>query len=232
MSFLKLDLHVHTVASGDSLISPRSLISHAKSKGLDGIAITDHNNMEAYREIKELTKNEELIIIPGIEIETNIGEVIGLFLENEIDFPDNNFFTIIDKIRKNEGVVIVPHPFDILRDNHLKMDLLSDKIIKKYIDGMEIINSRIILKKCVRKARECANKYNLFETGGSDAHTPKEIGQAYTLVWNFHDTSLQSIKRALKNGYSKSMGSLSSPFVHLTTVLHKLKKGVYFSSFL
>jgi hypothetical protein len=97
---------------------------------------------------------------------------------------------------------------------------------------MEIINSRIILKKCVAKARECAKKYNLFETGGSDAHTPKEIGQGYTIVWNFYDTSLESIKTALKKGYSKSMGSLSSPFVHLTTVLHKLKKGVYFRAFL
>ncbi|MGV9205011.1 MAG: PHP domain-containing protein [Promethearchaeia archaeon] len=228
MNFLKLDLHVHTIFSGDSLITPEALVKYAKLKNLDGFAITDHNNMRAFKQVSEATKQEDLVVIPGIEIETDIGEVIGLFLETELDFPDDNFFTIIKKIRAHGGIIVVPHPFDILRDNHLKMNLLTEKITEKYVDGIEIINARIILRDCVKKAAAYCKTHGLFETGGSDAHTPQEIGQAYTAIWNYPDLSLESIKNALLKGHCRSMGGLSSPWVHLTTVLHKLKKGSYF----
>jgi hypothetical protein len=225
---LRLDLHVHTVYSGDSLIKLPDLIKYVKKKQLDGIAICDHNTIKAYKKLKDKAKKHEFILIPGMEIETHIGEVIGLFLEDEVSCENNNFFHIVNQIRDYGGLVIIPHPFDFIRRNHLKMNLLTDSIIEKYIDGIEILNSRIIFPFCVSKARKYNKKYDLFETGGSDAHTVKEIGNAYTLIKNLPDTSLRSIKEALLSNRSKSMGKLSSPLVHVITVMNKLKKRKYF----
>ena len=228
MGSIKLDLHLHSIYSGDSLIKPENAIKYAKKKGLDGFAITDHETLKAYNLLIKKNQYEDFIIIPGMEIATSAGEVIGLFLTEEVNINDNNFFSIVDNIKEQGGLVVIPHPFDFLRDNRLKMDLLTDKVIKKYIDGIEIVNSRIIFKKCVTKAKNFNKKYNLFETGGSDAHSNKEIGKAYTLIQDLTDNSFSNIKKSLLNKKSKSLGSLSSPLVHLKTISNKLIKGKYF----
>lgn len=228
MPSLKLDLHLHTIYSGDSMISPMDAIIYAKLKGLNGFAVCDHNTLKAYNKLKKIADDNDLIVIPGMEIETHIGEVMGLFIDKEIDIRDNNFFTIVEKIIDNNGLVVVPHPFDFLRNNHLKMNLLSDKIIQKYIDGIEIMNSRIILNRCVEKAKKFNEKYKLFETGGSDAHTKREIGNGYTLIDDIDDFSFETIRKGLLANKSQSIGKLSSPFVHALTVMNKIKKGLYF----
>jgi hypothetical protein len=162
-----------------------------------------------------------------MEIETHIGEVIGLFLEDEVSCENNNFFHIVNQIRDYGGLVIIPHPFDFIRRNHLKTDLINDKIIKKYIDGVEIMNSRIMFQKCIKKAIEFKTKYNLFETAGSDAHHYKEIGNGYTLIQTPQGNSLEEIKQALLSKLSISMGSRSSPFYHLITIINKIKMREY-----
>lgn len=227
MTFLKLDLHVHTCYSGDSLIKPKDVVNYVKLKGLDGFAITDHQTLRGYKFSKEIGRNKDIIVIPGIEMNTHIGEILILFIEDDIKFHDNNFHTIVEKVKDNNGIIVIPHPFDFLRDNRLKMNLLNDNIINKFIDGIEIINSRIIFKKCITKAKNFNKKYNLFETGGSDAHTLKEIGNGYTLIRDA-DKSFESIKNCLLEKKSRSMGVLSSPLVHAKTVFNKLKKGLYF----
>ncbi len=227
MNSIKLDLHVHTCYSGDSLIKPKDVVNYVKLKGLDGFAITDHQTLRGYKFSKEIGRNKDIIVIPGMEINTHIGEILILFIEDDIKFNDNNFNTIVEKVKDNNGLIVIPHPFDFLRDNRLKMNLLNDNIINKFIDGIEIINSRIIFKKCITKAKNFNKKYNLFETGGSDAHTLKEIGNGYTLIRDA-DKSFESIKNCLLEKKSRSMGVLSSPLVHAKTVFNKLKKGLYF----
>jgi predicted metal-dependent phosphoesterase TrpH len=227
MSPIKLDLHVHTVYSGDSLIKPLDAIKIAKKKGLNGFAIVDHGNLKGYNITKKKASDCGLIIVPGIEIETHIGEVIGLFLENEIELKDNNFFSIVENIKDNNGLVLIPHPYDFLRSNHLKMELLNDRTIKKYVQGVEIINSRITFKRSVKKARDFKEKYNLFETGGSDAHTTKEIGNGYTFFREISEGSFDSIRKNLLSRKSKSIGILTNPLIHTLTILNKLKKGLY-----
>lgn len=228
MASVILDLHVHTVFSGDSLISPNNIIKYAKKRKLNGFAITDHNTLKAYQILRKKNINDDLIIIPGMEIETNIGEIIALFIDEEIKFKDDGFFVVVESVKEHNGLVIVPHPFDFLRNSTLNMALLNDRIIDRYIDGIEIINSRIIFKKCIKKAKKFNEKYKLFETGGSDAHSNEEIGRAYTLIRDVDISSLESIRKSLIANKSKSMGVLSSPFVHAKTVFNKLKKGLYF----
>ncbi|TFG24294.1 MAG: PHP domain-containing protein [Promethearchaeota archaeon] len=227
MNSIKLDLHVHTCYSGDSLIKPKDVVNYVKLKGLDGFAITDHQTLKGFKISNKIGRNKDIIVIPGMEINTHIGEIIILFIEDDIKFNDNNFNTIVEKVKDNNGLIVIPHPFDFLRDNRLKMNLLNDNIINKFIDGIEIINSRIIFKKCITKAKNFNKKYNLFETGGSDAHTLKEIGNGYTLIRDA-DKSFESIKNCLLEKKSRSMGMLSSPLVHVKTVFNKIKKGLYF----
>ena len=80
----------------------------------------------------------------------------------------------------------------------------------------------------LRKAKKFNEKYNLFETGGSDAHTNKEIGNGYTLINDVNDFSLDTIRKNMVAKRSQSMGKLSSPLVHAITVMNKIKKGLYF----
>lgn len=228
MDSFKIDMHVHTVYSRDSLIKPNDVITYGIRKGLDGIVICDHESLAAYEFLKTQSTQKNFIIIPGMEIETHIGEVIALFIEQKFKVRDNKFFTVLDAIRDSNGLVLIPHPFDFLRDNHLKMELLTNQIIKKYIDGIEIINSRIIFNRCIKKAQQFNKDFHLFETGGSDAHTKKEIGNGYTLISDVADKSLDSIREALLAKRSESRGKLSSPLVHAVTVLNKLKQGLYF----
>jgi len=228
MTSIKLDLHIHSIYSGDSLIKPQDAIRWAKIKGLDGFAITDHHSLRAYKILTKIANNQNLIIIPGSEIKTHIGEIIALFINDDLEFKENeNFFNVVKKIKESSGLIVIPHPFDFLRDSSLKMKYLDDKTIKKFIDGIEIINSRIIFKRCIKKARDFNKKYDLFESGGSDAHSKEEIGNGYTLIQDT-DKSLESIRSCLLSNKSKSMGKLSNPLVHAKTVFNKLKKGLYF----
>ncbi len=228
MGLIKLDLHVHTVYSKDALIKPSELILELKRKKMDGCAVCDHNSLKAYSLLKKKTEGENLLIIPGMELETDIGEILALFVEEQIDLHDTRFFSVVDQINDKNGIIVIPHPFDFMRRNHLKMNLLSNKTIKTHIDGIEVINSRIIFKNCITKAAEFAEKQSLFKTGGSDAHTKNEIGHGFTLIKGQTNLTLESVRNALLSKKSESGGKLSSPLVHVITIMNKLKKGLYF----
>jgi predicted metal-dependent phosphoesterase TrpH len=231
MPTIRLDLHIHTIYSEDALIKPENLIDILIKKRLDGCAICDHGTLKAYKILKDDAKQNNLILIPGMEIETNIGEVIGLFLDSSksISFGHKeNFFQVVSRIKKIGGLVIIPHPFDFLRRNRLKMQLLNKRIIEKYIDGIEVMNSRILFSKCINTAKRFQNQFKLIETGGSDAHTLNEIGKGYTIINTSNGRDLKDVKKALLLRRSSSTGSVSSPYVHLKTVLKKIIKRKYF----
>ncbi len=225
MRDIRLDLHIHSVYSEDSSISIDDIITYSKKKGLDGFAVCDHDTLGAYEQLMPRAQKKGLIAIPGMEIKTSIGEVIGLFIEREIDIANNDFFSIVKEIKEVNGLVVIPHPYDFLRRNHLKMSLLNDNIIKKYIDGIELINSRILFSSCIEKARRFKKTHTLFETGGSDAHHRKEIGNGYTLIKNMNKCSLHAIKRKLMEKQSKSLGKRSSPHFHFVSIFNKILQG-------
>jgi predicted metal-dependent phosphoesterase TrpH len=221
---LKYDLHLHSQFSPDSLVNIRLIAQMAKKKGLAGLAITDHSTLKGYKYMKKHA--EGLLIIPGMEIETEIGEVIGLFISEEINTKYTDYMDIVDDIRSKNGLVVVPHPFDNLRSNHLKIEVMGDDIIKNTIDGVEIVNSRILSKGSILKAREFQEQFGFFRTGGSDAHTLKEIGNAYTFIpteGSQTQMTEDELKKALINKKSESYGKRSNPLVHAITVITKWK---------
>jgi len=166
-----IDLHVHSKYSSDGILDPKTIAKIATKKRLDRIAITDHNTIKGAMKAKEYdTKNFKVVI--GSEIMTNMGEVIGLFLTEEV--CPGNLTEVIYEIKAQNGIVIVPHPFDKMRHSALHP---KDKC-SRLIDGIEGFNSRCIFQKYNDKAVEYANRHNLPVVAGSDAHFANEIGNA------------------------------------------------------
>lgn len=175
---MKYDLHVHTSYSKKcGYTNPKNAVKAAIKSGLDGIAITDHDTIKGAIQAKEYSLGFFDVII-GSEITTNRGEIIGLFLSEDIE--SNKFESVISEIKNQNGLAVVPHPFDALRKSAFHPGTEDVKML----DGIESFNSRCILKKYNDIAENFANKYNLMKTAGSDAHFLHEIGNAGIITEN------------------------------------------------
>jgi predicted metal-dependent phosphoesterase TrpH len=170
MEELKFDFHIHSKYSFDSILSPRRILKRAKKMGLSGIAITDHNTIKGGVETYKINKDPFFTVIIGCEVNTEVGDIIGLFLNNEIQSRQST--EVIDEIHKQEGIVVLPHPF--------KSHNLNEELIKS-VDLLEGINGRCRLEKNLM-AQDLARKYNLPLIAGSDAHFGLEIGKCRTIV--------------------------------------------------
>ena len=199
---MKYDLHNHTYYSKCSNLKPEILIKAAKKKGMDGIAVTDHNTMKGALEARKLNKDKDFEVILGEEIGTNFGDVIGLYLKKEI--KSKEFFSVIDEIKAQDGLIIIPHPFRTSSNpNHL-FKLPFEKI-KNKIDAIECFNARM-LPGDNEKSQVVAKRLKIAGTGGSDAHFTFEIGKAYTIFEG-------SLRRAIKQKKTRYEGTiLYGPF--------------------
>jgi predicted metal-dependent phosphoesterase TrpH len=208
---MKYDLHSHSKYSSDGILDPKKIIKVAIKKGLDGIAVTDHNTIKGGLEAKQY-ETDDFKVIVGSEVMTTKGEVIGLFLSEEIKSKD--FYDAIDEIKTQNGIVVIPHPFDEWR-----YASFPDKEDVKYIDNIEIFNSRCVKKKYNDNASKFAKKYKLGVTGGSDAHFANEIGHAGIIVET--DDIYEAILKNKLQVFGKTSTSLNHVF---TKVLKTWRK--------
>ena len=191
---MRLDLHVHTEYSFDGRIPIDKLVDICISKGLTGIAVTDHNTIEGALRLKELIP-EGFVLIIGEEILTDSGELIGYFLETPIP-KGLSVDETIDRIKQQGGLVCVPHPFDRFRKSRLDARVLA-RIIDK-VDMIEGFNARVILPLDNRHAMRFAKLHNLPVTAGSDAHAEFELGRTYVemMAFNNSDEFLRNLRTA------------------------------------
>jgi predicted metal-dependent phosphoesterase TrpH/glycosyltransferase involved in cell wall biosynthesis len=166
------DLHMHTEHSHDCAVPVETLLDYAEAQGLGAIAITDHNVFTGAREALELARERRLTVISGEEVKTDAGEVIGLFLEQEIPRGMSMSETIA-AIREQNGVVYLPHPFDRL---HTIPDAQSLHRHLAEIDVFEVYNARLLFEGFNDEALRFARKYNLTMGAGSDAHVLQGVG--------------------------------------------------------
>jgi hypothetical protein len=198
---IHIDFHVHSCYSFDSLLKPGSIIKTAKKRGLSGIAVTDHDTIRGGVETLKLAKDEEdFVVIVGAEIKTNIGDLIGIFLEQEI--KSREFFKVVNEIKQQGGIVILPHPYRTFDS----LDSLDGEVIDS-IDLIEGFNARVKSNVLNLKAREFALKAGKPIAGGSDAHFAHEIGNGRTL---FNNIPLQqdAIRAALLGGKVEVRGDI------------------------
>lgn len=164
---LTFDLHVHTVHSGDSPCEVEEAVEAAKKKGLDGIAITDHDSMAGLGEAFELTDNGDLMIIPGIEISSDDGHILGFGIDKPIS-PGLSALETVSRVREAGGIAISAHPFGL--------GWKPFSALKADFDAIEVYNPRRLLGN--RLAKKYALEEGIPVSAGSDAHFCEEIGLA------------------------------------------------------
>jgi len=201
---LRADLHTHTYHSHDSILSPRRFVEECRRRGINCVAVTDHDRIEGALAVRECA---DFRVIVGEEIRSAAGEIIGLFLTEEVPgglSPDET----VERIKAQGGLVGVPHPFDRLRSalRHEEMVRLRDKI-----DFVEALNARIVFASDNGRARRFAEANGLPMSAGSDAHSPWEVGRAYVELPEFDGS--EGFLPALMEG--RLVGRLSSPLVHM-----------------
>lgn len=186
---MKIDLHVHTRFSSDSLNSLKDVVGRCRELGVLP-AITDHNNTEAHAHLRKM----KFKFIPGEEVRTPEGDLIGLFLSEQIG-KKTPLLETLDGIREQGGLVYLPHMYDRMRRG------IAEAEVAKKADIIEVYNPRCIFEWQNEKALRFAHKYKKLVGAGSDAHFIREIGRAY--VETAGDCNVgepKGLLKALKNG--------------------------------
>lgn len=193
---MRIDLHVHTTYSPDAFMSPKEAVEAAKKIGLDGIAITDHNSIKAHQHTHHFRGT---LVIPGIEVSSNEGHILGLNV-SEVIPPRLSAAETIEKIRGAGGIAIAPHPY-------LKRGSVgSGAIARLNFDAIETVNSSTFpFFLATKLSSRLASRLGLPVTGGSDSHFTATLGLAYTLV-DVSSTSIDDILDAIRRGRSKAFG--------------------------
>ena len=215
-ALVRADLHNHTHFSPDSILSPRDVVRRAKEVGIQWVAITDHNTVRGGLAVREIAEGFKVIV--GEEIRSADGEILGLFIEEDIPGGLSARETIA-RIRHQGGIVGVPHPFDSLRSALAERELTA---LAGDIDFVEALNSRIVFGIHNKRALEFARKHQLPVSAASDAHSPQELGRSYVEMPPFSGAA--DFLESLRAG--RIVGRLSSPFIHMisrySVIRHKL----------
>jgi predicted metal-dependent phosphoesterase TrpH len=185
------DLHVHSKYSRDSILSPEKIISVAKRKKLDGVAVTDHNTIRGGLAAFKLNKSRDFEVIVGAEIKTEYDDIIGLFLNEEI--KTRTFAGVVDEIHDQGGLCVLAHPYR-------RYDF-PEKLVE-HVDLVEGFNARSPNDENNR-AFAFAQVFKKPMTAGSDAHLSCEIGRGRTYVDS-------DAKKSLQKGTTNIRGDISN----------------------
>jgi predicted metal-dependent phosphoesterase TrpH len=191
-ALLRCELHTHTLYSRDCVTPLESLLAASRRKGLDRLAVTDHNSIAGALRLQRM--DAERIII-GEEIRTTRGELIAYFL-TELVPPGLSPEEAIRAVRDQGGVVGVSHPLDGLRREAMGRSALLPLLGE--LDFIEVFNARCLLPTYNHRARALAAERKLLMTAGSDAHCNAELGRAVMLMPPFDSAAsfLESLRRA------------------------------------
>lgn len=165
-----VDLHVHSCYSFDSLASPADIVRAAVRRGLNGVAITDHDTIRGGVEAAEANSDPGFLVIVGSEVVTDAGDIVGLFLSRQIGCK--KALDVVDDIHDQGGIAILPHPY--------KGHKLTEEIIRA-VDAIEVFNSRARPEHNAQ-ALALARQYGKPMVVGSDAHFLSEIGSSTILT--------------------------------------------------
>jgi len=189
---LKIDLHVHTCYSPDAVTTLKEVITHSKKRGLDGVAITDHDTLAGALKLQ----NSDLVVICGIEITTLSGHLLALNVTTPIP-PKLDINETIQRIHEAGGIAVAPHPTLVYKSAPSRQTASYDAI--------EVLNSAAIpFQLFTYLNQKLATRLSLPQTAGSDSHYGPEIGAAYTVIEA--DPDVDEIVRAIKRGATIPVG--------------------------
>jgi hypothetical protein len=190
---IRIDLHVHTIFSGDATISPKFIVNQLYSHPfIKGVAITDHDTLEGYNRVRKLAATyEDILIIPGIEVSTQWGHINILGVEEKPGWG-LTIERVVDFARERGGVIVIPHPY--------RGSGMGEKMKNILADAIEVFNPHATYEQN-KMAEELAMAKNLSGVAGSDAHDPDEMWAAYTEVKA--EPSVEAVLNAIRRGSTK-----------------------------
>ena len=211
------DFHMHTHFSHDCLPTPEALVERCLRVSLNCIAVTDHNSLEGGRAAQRIAP---FTVIVGAEVKSTAGEITGLFLQEDVPAGLDPVETA-RRIKEQDALVSVPHPFTGMGRSALDRDTATDLL--PYIDIVEGFNARTMRASDNADARRFAAEHGLPVTAVSDAHTARELGRTFTEFQDFDGTP-EGFRQALAEAMLTE--SPAGAFVHIYTTLNKLVRRV------
>jgi predicted metal-dependent phosphoesterase TrpH len=167
---MRFDLHVHSAYSHDSFLRVDTIVKLAKKRNLQGVAVVDHNATRGGFEALKANSDPDFTIVVGAEIQTDYGDVIGLFLNEDV--RSRQLEEVLEEIRVQGGLSVLAHPY--------RQYAFPEEIAAK-MDALEGFNARS-RKQDNERAYQLALKYKKPMTSGSDVHLGCEIGKGVTIV--------------------------------------------------
>ena len=185
---VKLDLHIHSEHSPDGRMALDEIVACARARGLQGVAVCDHD-----RALTETWDAPDFLLIPGIELSTDQGHLLGLFVTEQIEARELD--AAIDAVHACGGLAVMAHPFERSCDAQ-RLDAYLDRL-----DGIEVWNGRADRKNPQANAMACALAQRAQKpvTASSDAHLPEEIGNGVVTL-EVDALTLPAVRAALLRG--------------------------------
>ena len=194
---MRLDLHSHSKYSLDSKLDPIEIVKVAKDRGLDGIAITDHNAIEGSLKARGYARSVDFLVLPATEVSTANGHVLAYGVSQAIA-RDRSARDTVEDVLALGGVPVAAHPY------RFWSGLGEDKTVESSFAAYEVQNARTLRRGNVR-AQALARRRRVGVTGGSDAHFSREIGRAVTIVEDA--STVEGVLEALRRGRTRTHGA-------------------------
>ena len=199
-SSLFADFHIHTVYSADSLIQPKTLVDMLAAHNFIKVAaVTDHDSVRGCKATVELASSyPDILIIPGVEISTQLGDVIVL---GTYELPPKPWTpeVVVDYAKSIDGVSIIAHPFRTYG--------MGEHARNYKVDAIEVLNGGSS-REANSQAKELARSIGLPGTAGSDAHQVSELFSVYNQVET--SMNIDSVLAAIKKGLVSAQASRGS----------------------
>ncbi|MFB6138775.1 MAG: PHP domain-containing protein [Halobacteriaceae archaeon] len=219
---LTAELHSHSALSHDGRDPVDLLLEQARTVGLDALAVTDHDAIDASLEAAERAADYGLLGIPGVEVTSAAGHVLALGVE-ELVPAGLPFDETVERIRDAGGAAVVPHPFQRTRSGvaaNVTRAQLAD------VDAIEVYNSRLLTGRANRKARNFAAELDIPMTAGSDAHIAEMVGQAPTAL-DVETRDVSGVVDAIRAGRTEFQGKRTPWHISLRQAAGGVRRRVH-----
>lgn len=205
MNELRLDMHVHTHFSPDGFTDPRAVLRRAERVGLDGVAITDHDEFDPVRH-RNLQSETDLLLVPAQEVTTTDGHVLAYFIESQIE-SFRSVEAVVEDVHEQGGLAVFAHPYRMVEDH-------SEERLRIF-DAIERFNARSgdpedPFSPNGRTRARLRQFDDLSVTAGSDSHLPWTVGNAWTVIES--EPSVPSLRQAILEGRTRDEGTPSFQF--------------------
>lgn len=184
---LRCLFHIHTRRSLDCLLAPAKVVGRARAAGAQILIVTDHESIRGSEDVRQLAKGNPQFVIKAGEYKTEKGDIIALFLKENIRSRNSN--QVLREIREQRGLAVLPHPY--------KGHTLDDELLDQ-IDLIETFNARCTAAQN-DLAKSLARSLGKPEIVGCDAHSSSEMITAMNEFWvdrQIEESNLPELLRA------------------------------------